>query len=117
MQSDDERRFETRLDETVTIVIELEAAAYDQSAQGKILISNTSDISPNGVKVEFDSPVPCGSILQLCAQMPPDGKNLRLVGEVKWCRPEGECYSAGFELFDSEDTDIVAWKECVAHLL
>jgi hypothetical protein len=37
-----------------------------------------------------------------------------VVGEVKWLRAEGGAYDIGFALFESEGTDIAAWKQAIA---
>jgi hypothetical protein len=33
---------------------------------------------------------------------------------VKWLREENGAYSVGFALFESEGTDILAWKQAIA---
>ena len=110
----DERRSETRLDEHVTIFVERLAAEYDNSRPANIVICSSVDISANGLQVRMDQPVPVGSILRLCAQFGGGRKSLYVVGEVKWLREEFGHYCIGFALFESEQTDIIAWKNLIA---
>ena len=112
--NNDERRSEARLDEHVTIFVERIAAEYDNSRPANIVICSSVDISANGLQVRMDQPIPVGSILRLCAQFGGDRKSLYVVGEVKWLREEFGHYCIGFELFESEQTDIIAWKNAIA---
>lgn len=109
-----ERRSETRLDDRATIFIERMAAEYDQSRPASIVICRSVDISANGIQVRMDQAVPIGAILRLCAQFNDNRQSLYLVGEVKWLREERGQYCIGFNLFESEQTDIIAWKRLIA---
>lgn len=110
----DNRRSEHRLDERVTIFVERYAAEFDNSRAASIMICDSVDISANGVQVRMDQPLPIGTILRLCAQFSGGRESLYLVGEVKWQREESGQYCIGFALFESEQTDIIAWKELIA---
>lgn len=114
---DNERRGETRLDERAAIFVERVAAEHDNSQPADIAICSSLDISANGLQVRMDKPVPIGSILRLCAQFRDNRRSLYLVGEVKWLREEDGQYCIGFALFESEQTDIIAWKELIAQRL
>lgn len=109
----DERRVEMRLRERATVFVERMAAEYDNSQPADIVICNSIDISANGLQVRLDRPIPAGTILRLCAQFEDDAV-LYVVGEVKWLRRETAQFCMGFELFDSEQTDIIAWKQLIA---
>lgn len=111
---DNERRSEQRLDEGVTIFVERYAAEFDNSRQASIIICKSVDISANGLQVRMDQPIPIGTILRLCAQFRSGRQSLYVVGEVKWQRREDDIYCIGFALFESEQTDIIAWKELIA---
>lgn len=109
-----ERRSESRFDERTTVFVELLAADYDFQEPAQVTICSSIDISANGLQLRMDHPVEVGTILRLCAEFSDDRPPLYLVGEVKWLRPEGDAYCAGFALFESEQTDIVAWKQLIA---
>jgi hypothetical protein len=108
------RRSEQRIDEHVTIFVERYAAEFDNAQAANIMICDSVDISANGVQVRMDQPLPIGTILRLCAQFSGGRASLYLVGEVKWQRAEEGQYCIGFALFESEQTDIIAWKELIA---
>ncbi len=112
-----ERRSEQRLDESVTIFVERYAAEFDNSRPAKIIICKSVDISANGLQVRLDQPIPIGTILRLCAQFSSGRQSLYVVGEVKWERRENDLYCIGFALFESEQTDIIAWKQLIANRL
>lgn len=109
-----ERRSETRLGEAVTVFVERVAADYEQSRPADIVICSSVDISANGLQVRMDQPAPLHSILRLCAEFGDGRTPLYVIGEVKWVREEAGSYCIGFALFESEQSDIIAWKEAVA---
>ncbi len=87
-----------------------------------LLVSNSLDMSANGLRVIADCPLPEGCILQTCVQLK-TGERFVLVCEVKWSRPyepddrPGSAlgdYLLGLSLFESEGTDIQQWKEMIA---
>ena len=111
-----ENRIETRLVLMETVFIEILASSV--KTPGSVIICNSLDLSANGLQVVTDEDIPAGSILRLCIDMN-HRDPIFLVGEVKWQRPDTETdgMRIGFLLFESEDTDIQAWKELVAELL
>lgn len=113
VDNDAGRRSETRLHDRATVFVERLSAEYDNSRPASIVICRSVDISANGLQVRMDQPVPVGSILRLCAQFHDNRKSLYLVGEVKWLREERGQFCIGFSLFESEQTDIIAWKELI----
>ncbi len=111
----DNRRSEQRLDEQVTIFVERYAAEFDNSRPASIMICDSIDISANGIQVRMDQPLEIDTILRLCAQFSGGRESLYVVGEVKWQREENGQYCIGFALFESEETDIIAWKQLIAN--
>ena len=113
-----ERRLEARVGRCETIFIELFSADYDESSPAKIIICNTLDISANGLQLVIDSEVPVGSVLQLGVDLNQPKQRIHMVGEVRWCRrqlkADGDSYLLGFELYESEGTDIEIWKRLLA---
>lgn len=115
-----EFRSELRLKRQELIYIEVISASFDMDDTASIVISSTVDISANGLQVSVDQPLPVGSILSLCVQTTPAGERLHLVGEVIWVKPLDEARSqfrAGFALYESDGTDILAWKNQVVDWL
>ncbi len=102
-----ELRQEYRLVERETVYIE----------QGNnIVITQTLDMSANGLRVISDQEMPAGSIVRTCVQLKSTHEQFMLVSEVKWSQLHenpGE-FLLGLSLFESEDTDIQAWKEMIA---
>lgn len=109
-----ELRQEYRLDTPLTVFIELIAANINTPAT--IVISQSLDISANGLRIITDRELPVGSILSSCVQLHNSERRFMLSTEVKWSQAHlnnGE-YLIGLALFESEDTDIQAWKEFIA---
>ena len=112
--NNNEQRQEYRLNTPLTVFIELMAAS--NHAPATIVISQSLDISANGLRVITDRDLPIGSILSSCVQINNSSQRFMLSTEVKWSQAyqhNGE-YLIGLALFESEDTDIQAWKEFIA---
>ncbi len=110
-------RIEARIESNFTIFIEVLASSVDHSSAGSIVVCNSLDVSPSGLQVVVDKPIPVESILRLCLDVK-DRDPIYVVGEVKWQRPDTESNGVrlGFLLFESEDTDIDAWKLAIREL-
>lgn len=110
-----EIRVTTRLDLEATIFIEI-IASSDHS-HGSVIMCNSLDLSQSGLQVLVDEDVAVGSIFRLCVDLP-QGAPVFLVGEVMWKRADDKesAWRLGFSLFESDETDIVRWKEVVASL-
>jgi hypothetical protein len=114
MSDNSEKRQETRLTAQETLFLELSLPnAADQAPT--MVVCNTIDISANGLQVAMDNTLPAGSIHQLGIELENPPQRFHLVGEVKWCRPhDSSGYLIGFALYESDDTDIEAWKQAMA---
>lgn len=113
--STSDKRQEYRLNQQETVYIELTSSAPGDETPSDIVISNSVDISANGLRVITDRDLMPGSILRACVQFRDSSERFLLVTEVKWCRPHdyaGE-YVVGLALFESEGTDIQRWKEII----
>jgi len=117
MNDANNRRSELRIAEQATIFIELQSSDFDNSSPANILICNSIDLSANGMQIQLDREVPIGSIFRLCVDFSDKYDAVYLVGEVKWIKQLQDEFSMGFELFESEQTDIEAWKLMIAKRL
>lgn len=107
------RRTELRLTGRVAVFVETRAASPDGSSPAEVLACSGIDLSAGGLQLRLDRQLPVGSILRLGADLREHG-TFYVVGEVRWSRAEGAGWATGFALFDSDGTDIVAWKELIA---
>ena len=111
-----DKRQESRLNTEETVFIELTSAEPGVEIPPDIVISNSVDLSANGLRVSVDRDLVIGSILRACVQFRDSPQRFLLVTEVKWCCPHeraGE-FIVGLALFESEGTDIQVWKEMIA---
>lgn len=109
-----EKRQESRLVVQETLFLEL-SLPHESDQTPKMVVCSTVDISANGLQVSMDDTLPAGSIHQLGIELENPPRRFHLVGEVKWCRPrEASGYLVGFALYESDDTDIEAWKQAMA---
>lgn len=114
--TNDNRRSEFRVTDRAALFVEVRAAAPDGSEPAEIVACSGLDMSANGLQLQVDRALPVGAILRLGADV--DGQPpLYVVGEVRWCRAEQGRHAIGFLLFDSDGTDIVAWKHFIADRL
>ena len=109
-----EQRQEYRLDNQLTVVIELNSSAIGDPT---LVITRSLDISANGLRVIATQAVATDIILRCCIR-DDINRQFLLVAEVKWCHPQAATgdYLLGLSLFDSEGTDIVSWKKYIAHI-
>ncbi|PUA27275.1 MAG: hypothetical protein B0W54_11780 [Cellvibrio sp. 79] len=109
-----EQRQEFRLDNQLTVIIELDSSA---NGDPTLVVTKSLDISANGLRVIAAQAVATDIILRCCIR-DADHRQFLLVTEVKWCRPQAatDDYLLGLGLFDSDGTDIVAWKEYIAQI-
>ena len=111
----DQRR-QARLQIEGKTIVELESSTVDQSEPSRLLTCKSLDISRGGVCAELAEAIPVGAILQFAVSLPSHGGEIFLVGEVKWCRPEGDHYLAGFEVLNAEGSDIENWIALIQSL-
>ncbi len=109
----EEQRQEYRLNNQLTVIIELDSPA---DSEPTLVVSNSLDISANGLRAIAPQAVPTDNILRCCIRDATSDRQFLLVTEVKWCRPYGDDgdFLIGLSLFDSAGTDIVEWKEYIA---
>lgn len=110
----DNRRADMRLGAALAVFVEVRAADPVDGTPAEIVACSGVDLSAGGLQVELDRPLPVGSILRLGADAHGDAPVMYVVGEVRWSRPTGKGYAAGFSFFDSDGTDIIAWKKFIA---
>ena len=112
-------RDEIRIEEEMTAFIETESTSSDGQVPAKFMVSKTSDLSANGFQAAIDEPLPLHSLLRVGLEVAETGEQFRLVGEVMWVSESSESdkYLVGFKLIESEQTQILEWKEHVCQRL
>lgn len=115
MMHESERRAGQRLSEKGAVFIEVMSSSEMRTGQDQILISNTVEISTEGLRVELDRPIEVDTILQLAVKLGKLEAAMYVVGEVRWCSPmaDGRSYQAGFQLLESKGTDLETWRALV----
>ncbi len=110
-----EQRQEYRLTGRLRVEVETAAAdpANDLPAQKMACFS--SDISASGLRVSVAEPVVVGALLPVTVYLP-STRDYTVMAEAMWCRPEGDRFLVGFQVFDSDDESVAVWKEAVAEL-
>jgi hypothetical protein len=113
MSTEDQRQ-EYRLETQLTVFLEL---GDEADAEPMIVVSRSLDISANGLRIITDRELPAGSIVRACIQTQDMHQRFMLITEIKWAQTwqnPGE-FLIGLALFESEDSDILEWKEFIAH--
>lgn len=112
-----------RINLNCTVFVELAAAGAPGAGEGgaEIALCKTLDVSYGGLKVSLARELAEGSLLQIGVELPGLEDTLYLTGEVKWCRPSGDrdartAWAVGFELLNSDDTDIDKWRDLLEHV-
>jgi hypothetical protein len=121
-----EQRQEWRLSSEDTVFVELADDLAEGEEKSRIVICDVLDMSANGLRVLMDEAPPKGSILRICVQLSDTETMIFLSAETMWIKDDigfpvsdslaknDQAYQIGFSLFESEDTDIEAWKRLVA---
>jgi hypothetical protein len=108
-----ERRREERADVHAAVFLEVDTPEPGSDERPTVILCRLLDVSPAGMRIRIDRALPEGAILRLCADFGQERLPLSVVGEVRWQREEPDFFEAGFQLFDSDYTDIEAWRELV----
>jgi len=116
-QANDSQRSECRLDNAFTAYVEIFSAPQAEGQAAGLVITKTVDVSANGIQIVLDNALPLQSILQLCLESSDGEAPFMLTGEVAWLRPQEKQMLTGFRLLESDDTDIIRWKEYIARCL
>ena len=110
------QRSESRLTHDFTVFVESHFAPDANNASG-VVVTKSIDVSANGVQIALDYALPLQSLLRLCLESNDGEAPFLLAGEVAWLRPKEAQTLVGFRLLDSDDTDIIRWKEYIARCL
>jgi hypothetical protein len=99
----------------IPLIVFLEVSD-EQDHEPTIVISRSLDISANGLRIITDRELTPGSILRSCIQNQDATQQFTLITEVKWLQPwqNPNEFLVGLALFESEDSNIVEWKEFIA---
>jgi len=110
------QRSESRLTQGFTVFLESHVAPGHSRPTG-VVVTHSVDVSANGVQIALDYALPLQSLLQLCLESGDGEAPFMLAGEVAWLRPGNRQTFVGFRLLESDNTDIIRWKEYIAHRL
>jgi hypothetical protein len=114
------QRRELRIQGLFTVLIETHSSAPGDDIGPRVVICNTMDVSANGLMLHLDDQLPEEAIFQLYIEFGEERRRrYHLVGEVRWARlsEDGEGYLTGFSLYESDGSDIDAWKALIAEML
>ena len=107
-----DKRREYRLPDTAAVFIEMVAEAYDGSQPAEILISNSVDLSANGLQITADQPLIINSIHQAAIKLDGPSERISLTVQVRWVRLDesDRQLHIGLEVLDDSDSQLAAWK-------
>lgn len=114
MSEEQDRRAENRADVHAAVFIEVDSPEPGSGERATVILCRILDVSSSGMRIRVDRELPENAILRLCADFGGARSPLEVVGEVRWCREEGDYFEAGFELYESAYTDIEAWKTLIS---
>lgn len=113
------QRTELRVFKEMAVFVETYSSPAGESRSPNVVISKTVDISANGMQIVMDKPAAPGSVLQVCVEFRGEPTHYHLTGEVRWVAKIGRenDYLVGFQLLESDHTDIEAWKHKVVEMM
>lgn len=115
----EEHRKHVRLNLDCTVFIEVNGGPAPDGSPGEVALSKSLDVSYGGLKVSLARELKVGAIMPVAVEMVAMENTFYMVGEVKWCRPNGDPatgWAAGIQLLNSDDTDISGWRELLQHV-
>jgi len=106
----DERRTNPRLMRREAVALQVRLPGPDGLGLGRVLNTQTLDISREGVRLVVDEPIGVEHLYDLCVDLEGHQRHFLLTCEVRWCK-EGESglYEAGVVILDGEGTDFDEW--------
>lgn len=113
----EQRRQHLRLPVESTTFIELLSPRAGQTDSGWMVTCKTMNVSRGGLQVILEEELTVGAILQIGVDIAGSEDTLYLAGEVRWCLPskdEQQPWLAGFQILNSEDSDIDRWVALIA---
>ncbi len=109
MNSD--KRDHLRHEKEEVVYIEVLATNSQSIDDNQLLECTTKDISKEGLQIRAKYPFIVNSLLELLISFESGGYKFLLTGEVKWVEHlENNENLAGFQLIDSEHSDIIVWR-------
>jgi len=120
-----DKRQEYRLHRQETVFIEIDGGSFEGQQPAEILISQSLDISANGLQLVVNEPLTPGCIHHIAIQLDEEPKAFKLVAEIKWCRENRNfqeedntpLWTVGLAILESDDTRLPAWKSLMARRL
>lgn len=113
------KRQEYRLIDRATVYIEVVAESYDQSEPAEILISNSVDVSANGLQITTSEPLSVNAIHQAVIQLQDTEQRTQLTVQVRWVRTNAteDEYYIGLAVLDDSDSAVAQWKNILSEKL
>lgn len=112
-----DKRDHQRHEKEEIIYIEVLASNRQSNDDNQLLECSTKDISREGLQIQAKYPFIVNSLLELLISFDTGGYKFLLTGEVKWVEELAENEKlAGFQLIDSEHSDITVWRNMFLEL-
>lgn len=110
-----DQRTEYRLTGRARVTLELEAADSVSGLEGRQLVSYTTDLSANGIRLTTSEELPLQALLPTAVVLDGSDTVFNLTGEVVWCNAQdASSWAVGLKILESDGTSFVEWIEAVA---
>ena len=113
MSNNKDRRQHSRQPRDERVVVQIVSSTRDTLPPGTVVRCSTKDVSPEGLRIQLDQPVPEGFKLELWVEISNHPSKFYLAGEVKWCQEveEGKRYLVGVHLTEGKTEDLELWQK------
>lgn len=105
-----EKRREFRRSSNDNLFVQI-VSAPNSSLVGQTIACLALDVSPNGLRIQSEIPIPDGSRLDLWVDNSNGPGKFFLSSTVRWSTEVGERHEAGLELHGGAATDIELWRQ------
>lgn len=112
MSSQKDRRQHVRQPRDERVVVQIVSSTGDTLPPGTVVRCATKDVSPQGLRIQLDQPVPEGFAVELWVEISNHPTKFYLAGEVRWCEAleDGKRYLVGVELTEGKTEDLEQWQ-------
>jgi hypothetical protein len=110
-----DRRQPVRQQRNERVVLQFVSSIHDRLPAGTVVRCSTTDISPQGLRIQLDRQLPEGFLLELCVDLADHPSSFFLAGEVRWCRAVAKTKRSliGVELKEEQCGDLKLWQNAL----
>ena len=107
-----DRRIDLRGAREERLFVKVITCPIDVDLEGTTIGCTTQNVSSSGIQLSVSQDIPPASTVELWVEVKGVPGKFSLTGDVRWSRKDGDKYSCGIELCESEEpSDLADWQD------